>query len=734
MDNRVYDWDRMLLDTDWLNLDWRQEMHNFQRVPWAEIRNGTLRQVAKLHAQYDETHEPSNSWPIRSPAADELIRRRELEEGNLGTETQAVPDWLPNEVEMFSPTGTQAPDHPDLPDLPPIFSQPAAPGPSTGGNTGNLGGASTPANQPNKDKKIPGLIYKDDLPGYWTVGFELELPVAVYRRGGLMAERPHPRDRRWEAEEIVTDDVPKDRVNKITVDRFIEVLNSQTNMVFIHREEDEDSPFGDLWAENMHRLEHGFPLVADVTKLDSTSRHSGERRLISRVAERAAVQARDFLKLSYFNNSEPARNFLLASREELEDAAQRAIMHGVPSTSDRYDAEKHLEELLHLEAYQARRDKRHVPLADMRPRYRAFSVYAMDEVNLDYAKGKQYRNWPQTEKTPSDLYGWVTIKISSPVLPFNWPPLDIDTMIQDICKVVRNNFRVHLDAPSIPATTQISVSHSSGLTLLDIQKLSSFLATEAVSNELRSLNRWYRSQRPHDKVCGPIREVSQLAKLAQTNKDVDNFDNSGIVPIHGPLRTEKLNQRAAEHLPIDLIKQRENLATRIFHTMIWQYTDINSIVNAVSTGHRSRKTEVMIKCQGTGDVVGKANPSPKDQSEQKSIDYDHKFFNVDKQRGVFEFRHMGGSLEPSHIMAWMTVCCRICDFVRNSPPLHYRYALEQIMRDGVPVIEALNIPAEARQFFQNRAGQSGYLKSKFNNNDNMIDWRDPFYPTYPTHP
>ncbi|KAI2781462.1 hypothetical protein F4815DRAFT_466261 [Daldinia loculata] len=730
MNNNTHDWDRLLLDADWVNLDWRQQTHNFRLVPWAEIRNGTLRQLARLHAEYDQNHIPSNSWPVRSPAAEELLRRRDLEEKNLGTEAQSVHDWLPNEVKMFSSPVKAAPDLPSVPELPEISPQPA-PNTSTGGNTIKWDRASTPINQPGKKKKIPGLIYKDDSPGHWTVGFELELPVAVYRRGGLMAERPHPRDPRWEAEEIVTDNVPKERVHKITVDRFIEVLNSQTDMVFIHRDEDEDSALHDLRMENMHRLEHGFPLLADVIMRDSPVRSSSGASPISKLAENAAVQARDFLKLSYFNNSEPARNFMLASREELRDAAQRAIMHGIPTASERREAEKRLEELLYLESYLQKRDKNHVPLDGMRPRYRAFSVYAIDEVNMDCTEGRHYRNWPQTEATPKDLYGWVTIKISSPVLRFEWPPLKLDGMIRDICRVVRDNFRVHRDTPWIPATTQISISHTNGLTLLEIQKLTSFLAIEAVSNDLRRLNRWYRTRTSHDKVCGPIREVSQLGKMAQTNQYVENFDNTAIVPKHGPLLTERQNQTAAAHLPVNLITQRENLAGRIFLGLIWQYTDVDSIVAAVGTGYRSRKTEVMIKCRGVGTAAGRASPGPENELEQENLDYDGKFFEVDKQRGVFEFRQMGGSLDPSNIMAWMIVCCGIGDFMRTSTPVQYQSTLERIIRDGVPVMEAINIPIEARQFFQNHMGRSGHLETEFDDDNSTIDWRDPFYPTYP---
>ncbi|KAI0119480.1 hypothetical protein F4814DRAFT_412093 [Daldinia grandis] len=712
MANQIYDWDHELLKADWLNVDWRQEMHSFQLVPWAEVRNDTLRQVARLHEQYDQTHQPSNTWPIRSPAADELLRRRALEEGNLGTEAQSVADWFPD-IEIIT----------DVPPEPPTL-------PSTAGGTkiSDRDGATTPSNQPSI-KKIPGIVYKEDPYGFWTVGFELELPVAVYRRGGLMAERPHPLDKRWEAEEIISDTVSLDRIKKITVDRFIEVLNLNTDMVFVHRDEDEGNPVHDLRMENMHRLEHGYPLLADIIMRNSPVRSSDLQEPISNAAKESARQARDILKAGYFNNSEPARNLMLATPEELREAAARAIIHGVPTASERQDAYRHLGNLLDLEGYILKRDKRHVPLAGMRPRYRAFSVYAMDGVDLDCAEDKHYRNLPLKDKSPKDQYGWVTIKISSPVLPFKWPPLDLDGVIRDICRVVRNNFRVHRDAPWIPATTQISISHTSGLTLQDIQKLSSFLATEAVFNDLRRFSRAYRAQRLYDNVCGPIRGVSQLGKLAQTNQNVESFDNSAIVPVHGPLRTEQLNQTAMAHIPVDLIAHTENLAGRIFHTTIWHYTDVDSIVAAVGTGHRSRRTEVMVKCRGTGPTAGGLDPE--EEERQGGEEYDHSFYEVDRPRGVFEFRQMGGSLDSAHITAWMIVCGRIAEFVKTSTPAQYRFALEQIIGNGVPVMEAINVPNEARQFLENHIGPSGHLETEFDRDNSTIDWKDPFYPPQP---
>ncbi|KAI0847603.1 hypothetical protein F5Y00DRAFT_253818 [Daldinia vernicosa] len=726
MDNQIYDWDAELLRADWRNVDWRRDMHNFQRVPWAEIRTETLRQVAELHAQYDQTHPPSSSWPVRSPAAEELLRRQALDESNSGTDAQSVYDWMSEQREYSTAMEI---DYPDVPE-PPVIPGPSASNTSTGGKSSDQGGPSTPSNQPEKENNLPGWIYKDDRYGHWTVGFQLELPIAVYRRGGLLADPPHPHDRRWEAEEIVTDYMPSERIKKITVDRFIAVLNAQTDMVFIDRDEDEDLAIHDLRMENLHRLEHGLPPLEHGITGNSPSQASNIRP-ISELAKNAARQGLGMLIHSYFNNSEPARNLMLASGEEIRDAMNRAIMPGIPGPTDRRDAEEHLVELLHLEQYRLRRDKRHIPLAGMRPRYRAFSVYAIDEVNLDCVERRHYRNFPPNWVAPKELYGWVTIKISSPVMAFKWPPTELEKTVTDICRVVRDNFRVHREMPWIPATTQISVSHSSGLTLKDIQKLSSFLAIEAVFNDLRRFNRWYRTGASHDKVCGPIRIVSQLAKLAHTSPSADNFDDNKIVPLHGPLRTEQLKEVSRTYLPIDMMLQTESLAGRIFHAMIWQYTDIDAIVAAVGTGYRSRKTEVMIKCRGAKAVGESAKSTPEYEMEQEDLDHDQKFFQVDKQRGVFEFRQMGGSLDPSHIMAWLIVCHRITEFMRTSTPAQYRFALEQIIRDRVPVMEAINIPVEARQFLESHIGQSGYLESEFDPNDNNIDWRDPFYPPYP---
>ncbi|KAI1801755.1 hypothetical protein F4811DRAFT_573830 [Daldinia bambusicola] len=730
MSNETYDWDAQLLGVDWTTVDWRTEIHNFQRVPWPQVQTATLRRLVAMHTTYDQNHPASSSWPISTPAADELSRRQALEGRNLGTENQSVHNW-------FSGGGSPEPvmDHPVLP--PPTnihqyggtFLVPPNSPPDEG--RGALERLKTPINRVDQqgERKHPGLVYKDDPDGFWTVGFELELPIAVYRRGGLLAERPHPGDARWEAEQIVSDDVPAERIRQIVVDRVIEVFSAQTDMVFVARDADEGDTLHDLRMENLHRLEFGMPSLEDDDEMTGSPLGADEARPVDPLADRAAREALDFLILGYFNDAEPARNFLLASRQDFQDAAGRAPIPGLPSMPLRREAEKRLEDLLNLEAYRRRRDKRHVPLAGMKPRYRAFSVYTTEDVNMDLVDGTHYREVPAGIENPSKLYGWQTVKIVSPVMRLSWPPTELSDVVTEVCRVVRDNFRVHLETPPIEATTQVSISHTSGLNIIDLKKLASFLGTEAVHRDLRQYNRWYRHHASYAHVCGPLRMVSRLGKLTQTNYDADGFDNNDVVPRHGPLRTDQLNRVAESYLPVDLMLQHENLAGRVFHQVIWQYTSVDTIANALATGNPPQKGEVVVKCRGSGDVVSRpAADDPEEELRRSEQEASGEFREVDKDRGVVEFRQMGLSLDPRHIAAWILVCWRIMEFVRASQPPQYRLALEQVMRGGVSVLDAIGLDPEVRQYMNELISQPG---QGLHSDNRITDWRDPFYPRHP---
>ncbi|KAI1466572.1 uncharacterized protein F4812DRAFT_465801 [Daldinia caldariorum] len=729
MGDETYNWDAQLLSVDWRNVDWRMEVHNFQRVPWPEVQTTTLQRLVEMHNEYDQNHRPSSSWPINTPASDELRRRENLEMHNQGTESQSVADWLFEGSDMDMDTAVSPGREPPAISAAPYGGAFFFPKSSPDEPPKRLEPIKTPVNTVDQhgQRKLPGLIYKDDPDGFWTVGFELELPIAVYRRGGLPAERPHPRDTRWEAEEIVSDDLDPKRIKQIVVDRFIEVFSTQTDMVFVPRDEDEGNALHDLRMENLHRLEYGMPMVQDI-EMNGSPLGADEIKPVHPIAEKAAVEARDFLLLSYYNNASPPQNLLLATRLNILDAVQRSPMPGIPSNPLRREAERRLEDLLHLEAYRLRRDKRHVPLAGMKPRYRAFSVYTTDVVNMDLVEGSHYREVPTGTENPSELYGWQTVKIASPVMRLTWPPTELGDTIREICRVVRNNFRVHLETPAIAATTQVSISHTSGLNVIDLKKLASLLGADAVHKDLRRFNRWYRHLAAYDNVCGPIRMVSKLGKLAQTNHDIDGFDSSDIVQRHGPLRTEHLNRVAESYLPVNLMLQHENFAGRVFHQVMWQYTSVDGIANALGTGHTTRKGEVVIKCRGPGEVVSRAPPDPEDEFRRSERGEYVDFYEVDKDRGVVEFRQMGLSLDPRHITAWILVCWRIMEFVRTSQPPQYRFALEQVIRDKVSVLKAISLDPEVRQYINELISHPG---QGLHSDNRIIDWRDPFFPRLP---
>ncbi|KAI8958592.1 hypothetical protein F5Y11DRAFT_362470 [Daldinia sp. FL1419] len=709
-----YEWDETLLGMNWTEIDWRDN-ELLREVPWSRIQNETLVHLNVMFMEYDENHQSRKVSGEFNPAAKEKARRHPLEVLNIGTEAQSPLSFLtPN---------TSAPSNDPLGGNP-VHLRQTQPGPAQSSSD------FSPFSPP-KQYRLPGFVYKDADNGFWTASFELELPVAVYRRGGLYAGRPHPEDNRWEDEPMETNNINHDIIASNTVDSFIDILSEKTDYVFVKRDSDEGTPLYDFKMENLHRLEHGLPMFEDVEMSDNEVSVSvpSEREPYPPVVENAAQSTVAMLAEYYFDNSSHAKNIRLASFEDIRVAVSETGIHDL-TVDEREKAERRALELLELEAYKRRRDPRHVALPGMKPRYRAFSVYASDctEINALLEK-RDYENGPDDVEEPARLYGWQIIKIVSPVLRLEgWPAANIDKIIHDICKVVRANFRVHVDTPAVRTTTQIAISHTSGLDLMDMKKLASFLSINAVHEDLRVYNHWYRTIRNYRHVCGPLNRDSRLARMAQANYAAVGYDNDILKPIKENKNLRTLNQYALHFLPISKIMVQEKLASRIFHSTLWHYRTISSLVKALSPEDKRNKLELVIRARGEGFAVGGRSELDMDGSLSSEERRAHKINSVeaDSERGVFLFRQMSGSLDPLNIASWLLVCAQITYFAKTSTPEQYKACLEKIMA-GESVMDVIGINEMARKYLEDRYVTDGWLKTKTQTNG-IVDWRNPFYP------
>ncbi|KAL7621174.1 hypothetical protein AAE478_008491 [Parahypoxylon ruwenzoriense] len=694
-------WDEVILQLDFVNVDWRE--YNFSQVPWETLLDSTIQELVDMHRQYDDIHLPDHSQQT-SPAYYELMRRLEATRNKTPTNREAVTE---DPMTWVRPTPHTVDDPRDRSD---DYSSPTPT-------------AATMAAAAKRKEPPKGMKYRpEDMNpnGFPTWGFELEVPIAVARTGGLYANRPHPDDLRWEAEEIIEVEESSDRPRRVAVERVLQILNSQTEgLVFIRKDEDEDDELYSLKVRNLQGLEEGTgPVVPEGA--DDLGLHDGKAP--DEREERIAQDALEFATL-YFN-AEEGRYIQMATDDDMQRAAARipdlSAGWGVITQTEGDRIHARIRDLVQLEVFKAKRDARHVFLPEMKPRYRAFSVYGTDDVNLSNVKQGDYIDQPRDN--PKDLYYWEVIKVVSPVMQVK-PHEDLDT-VSRICRALRQNFRIHRDMPSIPATTQITVSNSGGFNILEIKKIITLIALFG-NDLLMKLHRRHRSRPEYETVCGPIKTHSKLGGLSFTEPWAEGFDPEQITP-HPSIETRDfLREQMGRFLPIDLILTDEKLPDKIFYIVLWMCTSVDAISKAVNTGHRSRKLEVVTKCQGNWHLTG-ADPSAPEEVEYP--DTELPFTVVDPIRGVFEFRQCSGSLDPEHIVRWALLCSHMVNFAKVAPDENFRTYVNDVLNNRTTVLGGMGVAQDVQDYFQNRLnGEDGYFQLE----DPAVSWDDPFYKPMP---
>ncbi|KAI0885934.1 uncharacterized protein GGS22DRAFT_159359 [Annulohypoxylon maeteangense] len=582
-DPPTYDWDSLLLNINWTNVNWRTILpHNISsQLPWEQLQDSTLEHLALLHDDYDRKHKlypkEETTWFRPSPAMEELERRyvRELVHPMFMAEQQDVRDWICDRDRFEDGRKWQ----------------PVAP-------------AEEDWVRDEETVKNPFL----------TLGFELELPIAVYRRTRDGIPDPHPEEKRWLAD--ISDekgDPDLSHVRKVVVDRVLTTLNEDTGMRFIPL-----NPEGKYTEIN--------------------------------------------------------------------------------------------------------RDRRAVVLPHMNLRYGAFTVYAMAPQAFATPPRREYADAPRNEFDP---YHWEVIKIASPVLGIE-SAREILTALYRICRVMRNNFRVHRDMPSIPVTTQVSVSSRAGIDLIDIKRFVSLVAILR-DEGFDQLNRAHRSSRKYDDVCGAITRVSRLGGLSDADPLGIYAADDTILPQPPDDERAMRVSEMERNLPkewIPALQGEGKLSDRIFFVGLWCYANVTDIARALGTSLISRKAEVMVKVTGDG-----VRSNPIDPKWTGKFSQDELYFDVvDSHRGVLEFRQCGGTLDPLHILCWMATCCCVVNAAKFTDEAKFKGLLTRILSGEESVMDALQIdPAVQDWYEKNFDGRKGFFEPP----GSEVKWADPFYPPMP---
>lgn len=668
------DWDAVLVSVDWAAQNWRDVLHLelVYQIPWHKLGRTTLEYLEMSHNLYDASH---GIYPMGEN--DETFRwsPAQLELGLRDQDEKARPTTFTNEQDVREWVGVRYLDND-------VAWQERAPA-----------GEDWPRD-PGHEKNP-----------FFTGGFELELPIAVYRRTRFGIEDPHPDETRWQAD-LSDENGVQDRalVQKITVDRVCEVLNSQTDMVFVPW--DQSRATGEAYEEPPPQ-----PNQADTA--------------VALWAQHVAYLAQG----KYFNPSNKGRHLAGTSDSDIEKAVQSMDLSSLNMPVDQGQVRFHATAALKQQVDKARRVPNAAVLPHMKKRYEAFSVYAMQDARFDFPlsdadrRAKDYVDSPQGNYDP---YHWEVIKISSPAM---LTPPDFKTLnqaLRDVCRVVRNNFCVHRDIPSIPVTTQINISNLVGFDLLDLKKFVS-LYTILREKGLYRVHREHRSKRSYDDVCGPIKKVSRLGGIScMEYESIENAGDETYYSLPHPPDDERSNRMVEleAHLPTDMIPAlhgQGKLSDRIFWGALWSYANITRLSRGLSTVLPSRKSDIMVKVTGDGT---RSNFVPKEYSPPHN--HEHLSYNiVDTHRGVLEFRAMGGSLHAEHILCWYLICSNIVFWSKFYTVEQFKRIVAHILRADHPILEILGLPKEVQNFYRNNLDAQ---REFFEPPDARVSWADPFYP------
>ncbi|KAI1505933.1 hypothetical protein F5X99DRAFT_427812 [Biscogniauxia marginata] len=670
-------WDALLTRINWKDNSWRQ--FNFlDQIPWSQLKRDTVNYLAQQWEQFDKAHPEVASGGQLNPATVEQLRRfsaRGSTPAQQAVQTRAV-------MEFFTPdAGTQA----NAADMSEDYGQPKGWGE---GGDGVQGG--------------------DGLPdAFYTVGYEIEFLVAA----AAVGQDPLPDDGRWldaGLAGVPPDSIKfQDRVKRALANE----LNAHAEVICTIKNEDEGGPKHDKEMGDLHRMaEGGVPKasgpVADQAAVDNVTQLAFEHALTY------FFHAGNNVRLHQATNADIRRFVDLASKTP----AATALAAG-----DQAQLCRQLRRRLRIAAYLSQSDPAATQLPGMKHRYRSWSVSRLRGVRPSAAQTAYYANAPDAAAAPPvESYKWLAAKVSSPVMSVaNLTPGH--EALGRVCHVLRDRFRIHRDLPgALPLSTQVVVSHSHGLTLLELKKLATLV--RLLEEDLRRLHRRERTEPTAWRACASVATWSSLGGASFDDAARLRRDPAApawrVLPRPARPTRDYLTALMERHVPAADLFSRGTVADEVYYRAIWLYTSVDQLSRAVLPNRPGVQLGVMVKCAGKGRRTAADRTAADDARDPLP------FVEVDKQRGVVEFRYMQASLNPQHMYNWAAVCAHLVSMAKDTDAAQFRERIGNMIRGG-GVLAGLRVPADIVQAF--KAGVENSGTGYFNHPDAPVDYHNPFY-------
>ncbi|KAI1641511.1 hypothetical protein F4809DRAFT_654981 [Biscogniauxia mediterranea] len=586
-------WDLALTEVDWTQLDWRN-YGPLNVIPWGELSKNTINYLAGAWDAYDTVHHPEVQGIGSNPASAEQLRR-------FGTQNidQKAKDQTAKIMRLFT---TNPPGLDRAEDVLGVDPNP----PKNFDNNNDPQGKDKKDGDGDDEMKLA----PDD---FYTIGFEMEFLVAVTPANG--GPDPH-QDGRW-LDMDLTHDPPTsikflDRITRAVAD----MLNAEAGIVVTVKDEDEEDP--------MYRIAR--------ERLDALAR--GED------PEAAAAGAAP---------ASPSPQ--LAADEGLANPAAVAQVVDTAEENMRLHQATHadIDRLPGDLVAAAQRDPLAVELPGMKHRYRAWSVSEARYVRPDGVRTAHYADAPAPgAPRPVDAYKWATLKLSSPAMSGHEVE-PIHAALERACRTLRARFRAHLDLPAaLPLTAQVTASHTRGFALVELKKLATLV--RLLEADLRRLHRAERADPAAWRACGSFATWTALGSASVHDADWLLGHPAApawrALPRPAPATRAVLEAAMEQHLPTAEMFAGGREAEEVFYRALWLYTSVEQLSRGLAADRPGIRPAVVFKCAGRGQHTA---------ADRDEIDDERRplpFVEVDRERGVIEFRYMQQSLEPFHLLCW----------------------------------------------------------------------------------
>ncbi|KAI0423713.1 hypothetical protein F5Y09DRAFT_336362 [Xylaria sp. FL1042] len=367
-------------------------------------------------------------------------------------------------------------------------------------------------------------------------------------------------------------------------------------------------------------------------------------------------------------------------------------------------------------------------LPQMKPRYRVWSVSRNRFWRFNNVKSSDYTNCSDPAATrPVDMYHWAGIEVSSPVYRASDQAAHeaVSESLKTVCDTLKHDLRTHHCAlPTLDGTTSIFIGHTEGFTLLELKKLVTLWFV--LEPELRRLHRHHRHTLEGQWTCMPLRRGSRLGSMVDEPLEYPIFDPDGILP--HPYEETRLfySSQMNDHFATLPFFGRLSDGDELYLRAVWQYTSVSNLSLAMRTVGAPETTSLAIRCHGRGQRTSRL------RSRKEMIrEANHPEFSfpgeIDKHRGVLEFRQMGQSLDPVSIMAWKDICGSVVQACRETNSVTFRELMTMLTdeRQDQSAWDILEVTEAVNQVFGHEERDArGYYQPRSNG---TVVYQYPFY-------